>query len=341
MRTQLKPLAEQTIAIMGASSGIGRATAKLAAARGANVVVAARSGEGLDSLVEEITRAGGRAVAQPADTTEWDDVRSVVERAERQYGGLDTWVHAAAVTMYAPLEEIEPDEFRRVIDVNLVGQAFGAKAAIPALRRRGGGALVHVSSILGKRSFPLQAAYCASKHGVNGLLESLRVELEHEGLPISVTNVMPATINTPFFDKAGSRIGVRPTGPPPVYQPEAVAEAILSAAQHPVRDVVVGGASALPQLLTQAVAPRVMDLVSLVAGFATQRTDEARPDTAGNLFQPVPGHDTVEGHFGRTRSRSLWSTLATRRPPGVSTLGDALSGAAAAAGRALAKDSPR
>src|SRR5215212_3136174 len=159
---QLKPIEQQVVVLMGASSGIGRETALRFAERGAKVVVSARSEKGLASLVEEIQDKGGEAIAIPADVS----------------------------------------EFERVVDVNLMGQVYGAMAALPHIKREGVGALIHVSSMGAKRSIPLQSAYCASKHGIDGFLESLRVELQHEKLPISVTQVMPATINTPLFDKA-------------------------------------------------------------------------------------------------------------------------------------------
>ncbi|HYQ84504.1 MAG TPA: SDR family oxidoreductase [Rubrobacter sp.] len=199
---QLKRVGDQVVVLMGASSGIGRETALRFARKGAKVVVSARGEEGLDSLVEEIRREDGEAIAVPADTSEFDRVKAVADRAVQEYGRLDTWVHLAAVGLFATFEETTPEEFGRIIDVNLMGQVYGAMAALPHIKREGGGALIHVSSMGAKRSIPLQSAYCASKHGIDGFLESLRVELQHEKLPISVTQVMPATINTPLFDKA-------------------------------------------------------------------------------------------------------------------------------------------
>jgi NAD(P)-dependent dehydrogenase (short-subunit alcohol dehydrogenase family) len=148
-------------------------------------------------LVEEIRREDGEAIAVPADTSEFDQVKAVADRAVEVYGRLDTWVHLAAVGLFTTFEETTPEEFRRVIDVNLMGQVYGAMAALPQIKREDGGALIHVSSMGAKRSIPIQSAYCASKHGIDGFLESLRVELRREKLPISVTQVMPATITRP------------------------------------------------------------------------------------------------------------------------------------------------
>jgi NAD(P)-dependent dehydrogenase (short-subunit alcohol dehydrogenase family) len=307
---QLKLVGDQVVVLMGASSGIGRETALRFARKGAKVVVSARGEEGLDSLVEEIRREDGEAIAVPADTSEFDQVKAVADRAVEVYGRLDTWVHLAAVGLFTTFEETTPEEFRRVIDVNLMGQVYGAMAALPQIKREGGGALIHVSSMGAKRSIPLQSAYCASKHGIDGFLESLRVELRREKLPISVTQVMPATINTPFFDKARTKLGVKPVAPPPIYQPGIVSEAILHAAENPARDLVVGGA-AKAVILSQALSPRLLDILLRVRGFEVHYTGEPKPEDApDNLFEPIDGYNTVEGSFrDRAHPRSLYNWL--------------------------------
>ncbi len=307
---QLKLVGDQVVVLMGASSGIGRETALRFARKGAKVVVSARGEEGLDSLVEEIRREDGEAIAVPADTSEFDQVKAVADRAVQEYGRLDTWVHLAAVGLFATFEETTPEEFRRVIDVNLMGQAYGAMAALPHIKREGGGALIHVSSMGAKRSIPLQSAYCASKHGIDGFLESLRVELRREKLPISVTQVLPATINTPLFDKARTKLGVKPVAPPPIYQPGIVSEAILQAAENPARDLVVGGA-AKAVILSQALSPRLVDVLLRLRGFEVHYTREPKPeDSPDNLFEPIDGYDTVEGSFrDRAHPRSLYNWL--------------------------------
>jgi NAD(P)-dependent dehydrogenase (short-subunit alcohol dehydrogenase family) len=215
---QLKPINQQVVAVVGASSGIGRNAALQFASRGAKVVVAARSQSGLESLVEEIRGLGGEATAVVADVTVFDQLKAIADKAVEVYGRLDTWVHNAAVELYAAFEVTTPEEFKRIVDVNLMGQVHGAMAALPYLKREGRGALIHVSSIEARRSLPLQSAYAAAKHGVDGFLEALRVELMHEKLSISVTNVMPASINTPLFNKARTKLGVKPMGVPPLYR---------------------------------------------------------------------------------------------------------------------------
>ena len=306
---RLKPVEEQVVGVMGASSGIGRETALRFARREARVVVSARSEKGLNSLVEEIRDKGGEAIAIPADVSEFEQVKVVADSAAEEYGRLDTWAHLASVSLFAPLEEITPEEFKRVVEVDLMGQVYGAMAALPHLKREGRGALVHVSSVLARRSVPLQSPYCASKHGVEGFLESLRVELKHEGWPIGVTNVLPASVNTPFFDKSRTKLGYRPMSIPPFYPPGVVADALLYAAENAPRDLVVGGAGKA-LLLTQRLSPRLMDAVMLYAGFRWQQTDEPKPEEAPDyLFEPVEGDDRIEGDLGKwsfSRSLSTW-----------------------------------
>jgi len=197
---KLKSIDQQVVAVVGASSGIGRETALQFAKRRAKLVVSARSESGLNSLVYEIQKFGGEAIAVLADVSIYEQVQNIAHKTVEQYGRLDTWVHAAGTAVIAPFEQVTPDEFKRVIDVNLMGQVYGAMVALPHLRREGRGALIHVSSVEARQSLPLQSAYSASKHAVEGFLDSLRIELQQEGFPISVTNVMPAVINTPFYN---------------------------------------------------------------------------------------------------------------------------------------------
>jgi NAD(P)-dependent dehydrogenase (short-subunit alcohol dehydrogenase family) len=306
---QLKPVEEQVVVLMGASSGIGRVTALRFAKRGAKVVVSARGEQGLNSLVDELRRGGGEAVAIPDEVTDFEQVKAVADRAVEEYRRLDTWVHFAAVGLFATFEQTTPEEFERVIDVNLMGQVHGAMAALPHLKREGRGALIHISSVEAKRSFPFHSAYGASKHGIDGFLEALRVELKHEGWPISVTQVMPGTINTPFFDKGRTKLGVKPVGIPPIYEPETVSNIILYAAENPARDLVSGGA-AQALIINQRLSPRMLDAVLTTrAGFSPQMTEEPRTEgEPDNLYSPIRGHDTAKNGF-RALSRSFYNWL--------------------------------
>jgi NAD(P)-dependent dehydrogenase (short-subunit alcohol dehydrogenase family) len=307
---KLKPIENQVVVVMGASSGIGRETALRFAKRGAKVVVAARNEAGLRSLEDEIRALGGEARVVVADVSEFEQVEAVAQSAVEEYGQLDTWVHLAAAGLFAPFDQTEPDEFRRVVEVDLMGQVYGAMAALPHIKREGRGALVHISSVVGKRSASLQSAYSASKHGVEGFLESLRVELLRDGWDtIGVTNVIPAAINTPFFTKARTKLGVKPKGFPPIYQPGVVADAILYSAEKAPREIVAGGAGK-GMLLTQRLSPRLMDAIMVRGGFGSQMTDEpkstADPD---GLYAPMKGQDRVEGDFSEQalpRSPLTW-----------------------------------
>ena len=306
----LKPIHEQAVVVVGANSGIGRETALRFAERGAKMVVAGRSLPSLTELVAEIRLRGGEAVAHTADVSQFDQVQALAERAIELYGRIDTWVHAAAVSLYAPFRETSPDEFRQVIEVNLIGQAFGAMAALPHLERAGGGALIHIGSVESKRSFPLHSAYAASKHGMIGFIDALRVELMHDRTPISVTTILPAGINTPFFDKTLTRLGVKPRPSPPVYEPVVVAEAILHAAEHPVRELYVGGAGKSMEWLHR-LSPSLADRLFSRFAYRVQMTNQPKSDHAPhNLYEHLEGYDQVKGSFSKeARSISLYTGL--------------------------------
>jgi NAD(P)-dependent dehydrogenase (short-subunit alcohol dehydrogenase family) len=298
MLFQHKPINQQVVAVVGASSGIGRDTARKFAQKGAKVIVTSRSKEGLATLVKDITMLGGEAIAIPADVADFEQVKAIADGAVEHFGRLDTWVHLAATAVIGPFSEVTPEEFKRVIDVNLMGQVYGAMAALPHLKREGRGALIHVTSLEARRSLPLQSSYSSSKHGVEGFLDSLRVELQHEGIPISVTNVLPATINTPFYNKAKTKLGVQPTGIPPYYQPELVTDAILHVAEHPRRDIIVGDAGRILDIF-QKLSPQLLDTALSLIAIQGQRTNIPKSENdANNLFEPIQGYDTAKGDYG-------------------------------------------
>ena len=294
---QLKPISQQVVAIVGASSGIGRETALQFARKGAKIVVSARNERGLNSLVEEIHALGSEAEAITADVADFERVKAIADYTVEQYGSLDTWVHCAATGILAPFEEITPEEFKRVVDVTLMGQVYGAMVALPYLKQQGRGAMIHVSSMEGRRALPLQSAYSTAKHGLEGLLESLRVELQHEKIPVSVTSIKPAVINTPFYNHVLTKLGVKPTGLPPYYSPQLVAEAILHTAEHPTRDFIVGDVGRILDI-SQRLSPELMDAILVAIGFKGQRTSEPKAvDDPNNLYAPMEGYTQVEGDF--------------------------------------------
>lgn len=294
---KLKSIDQQVVAVVGASSGIGRETALQFAKLRANLVVSACSESGPNSLVSEIQKLGGEAIAVLADVSIYEQVQNIAHKTAEQYGRLDTWVRAAGTAVIAPFEQVTSDEFKRVIDVNLMGQVYGAMVALPHLRREGRGALIHLSSVEARQSLPLRSAYSASKHAVEGFLDSLRIELQQEGLPISVTNVMPAVINTPFYNKARTKIGVKPTGVPPYYQPSLVAEAILHVAENPTRDVFVGDIGRVLDALHR-LSPDLSDALVGKISIQGQRTSVIKSESdPNNLFEPIEGYDTTTGDF--------------------------------------------
>lgn len=302
---QLKSISEQVVAIVGASSGIGRETALQFAQKGASVVVSARNELGLNSLVAQIQATGGEAKAISGDVADFERVKAIADYTVEQYGRIDTWVHCAATGILAPFEEITPKEFKRVIDVTLMGQVYGAMAALPHLKQTGRGAMIHVSSMEGRRALPLQSPYSTAKHGLEGFLESLRVELQHEKIPISVTSIKPAVINTPFYNHVLTKLGVKPTGLPPYYSPKLVAEAILHTAEHPTRDFIVGDVGRILDL-AQKLSPELMDALLVAVGFTGQRTSEPKSaDGQNNLYAPMDGYTQVEGDFNNLTIPSI------------------------------------
>jgi NAD(P)-dependent dehydrogenase (short-subunit alcohol dehydrogenase family) len=310
-----RSVSDQVVVVAGASSGIGRATALEFAGRGARVVAAARNTEALDTLVAQIRRTGGSAVAVPADIADEASVRALAEAAERHHGRIDTWVNVAAVGVWGRIEDITAAEFDRVMRINFLGHVHGVQAALPALRRAGGGGIIGLVSVEGVRAVPLHAPYTTSKFALRALYDCLRMELALQGTPIAVTSILPASIDTPFFEQARSKLGAMPKPPPPVYAPELVADAVVYAAEHPRREITVGGAG-LAFFLAQRLAPALTDAIMAIPriGAGSMRSD--RPDTGvDNLDRPVPGPGQVHGSYsGRVLRRSPLTRLMTRRP---------------------------
>jgi short-subunit dehydrogenase len=255
MAIRLKKLRDQVIVITGASSGIGLSTARMAARQGASLVLAARSGEDLDHLVSGIQSQRGRAIAVTADVAREDDVRRIADEARRVFGGFDTWVNNAGASVYGRALEVSIDDMRRLFETNVWGVVYGSRVACEELRQRGG-ALINVGSEVSDQPIPLQVAYSASKHAVKAWTDGLRMELESEGAPVSVTLIKPGPIDTPYPHHAENYLEDEPTHAPPVYKPEAVARAILHAAATPVRELFVGGGAKLASTLHR-VAPQL------------------------------------------------------------------------------------
>jgi short-subunit dehydrogenase len=281
---KLKKLSEQVVVITGASSGIGLVTARQAARRGAKLVLAARAEDALRLLAEEINAQGGEAVYVAADVGREADVRRIAEEALARFGRVDTWVNNAGVSIYGKILDTPVEDMRRLYETNFWGVVYGSLVAAEVLRRRGG-ALINVGSTVSDRAIPLQGVYSSSKHAVKGFTDALRMELEEEGAPVSVTLIKPAAIDTPYTKHAKNFLEKEPAVPPPVYAPEVVAEAILHCAETPERDVFAGGGGKAMSLMDKY-TPRLGDKMMETFMFDAQKQDEpARPRGDAGLYE--------------------------------------------------------
>ena len=287
MAISLKPLNGQVIVVTGATSGNGLAVVEQAVRQGAAVVAAARNAAALDALRLRLSANGARIVTCVADVSDPAAVEHIAEAALAAFGGFDSWVNNAGTGTYGTLDQVPLADHRRVFDVNYFGVLHGSLVAARHLRSRGGGAIINVGSILGDRAIVQQGPYCATKHAVQALTDTLRMELEREGAGISVTLIKPGAIDTPFPEHARNFMDQPPRLPPPLYTPEVVADAILFACANPRRTLYAGGGGLLSSLLSQA-APRLADLIMEATGIRAQQKpdDPGDPTRRDNLYEP-------------------------------------------------------
>ena len=304
------------IVVTGASGGIGRATAKLFAERGATLALLARGEEGLHGARQEVEALGGQARVYPVDTADAQAVDKVAEQVEEDLGEIDTWVNVAFTSVFARFVDIEPEEFDRVTQVTYLGFVNGTRAALRRMLPRDRGTIVQVGSTLAYRGIPLQSAYCGAKHATQGFHESLRTELLHDGSRVQVTMVQMPAVNTPQFSWVLSRLPRQAQPVPPIYQPEVAARAVVYAADHPGRrEYWVGGTTAAT-LIANAVAPGLLDRYLARTGFDAQQTDADKPaDQPANLWEPADGSDGrdfgAHGLFddrAHQRSLQVWAS---------------------------------
>lgn len=331
----------RTVVVTGASGGVGRAVARAFGRRGDRVALLARGERGLAAAAGEVTAAGGRALVLPTDVADPDAVDRAAERAESELGPLDVWVNTAFTGILAPFDRIGPAEFRRVVEVTFLGFVHGTRSALRRMRPRNSGTVVQVGSALAYRGIPLQTAYCAAKHAIQGFHESLRCELLHERSRVHVTMVQLPAVNTPQFDWALSRLVRRPRPVAPIYQPERAAAAVLFAAGHPRRREYWVGTSTALTLVANAVAPGLLDRYLARTGYAAQQSDErADDDRPVNLWQPADGirgrdfgaHGRFDDEAGGTaHDPQLWASRHHGVLGGVALAGLAAAGAAGAA----------
>ncbi|MGH8191594.1 MAG: SDR family oxidoreductase [Rhodanobacteraceae bacterium] len=306
MKQQFK---HKVVVVTGASAGVGRATAIAFAKHGARVALIARGKQGLESARREIELAGGEALDIPADVADAQAVEAAADQVEKQLGPIDVWVNDAMVTIFAPVHDIEADEFKRATEVTYLGSVYGTMAALKRMRQRDRGTIVQVSSALAYRSIPLQSAYCGAKHALVGFIDSLRSELIHERSNVRITSVQMPALNTPQFGWARNKMPNRPQPVPPIFQPEVAADAILFAASHKRRDVPVGSPTWKAEW-GQKFFPGLLDRYLGRTAYEGQQTDEVddhqRPD---NLFVPVESDPGTHGTFDEeatSDSPALW-----------------------------------
>ena len=308
----MRSMSSEVVVITGASAGVGRATARRFASAAARIGLIARGREGLEATAREIERAGGRALVLPLDVADADAVDGAARQVEEELGPIDVWINNAMATIFAPLADVEPDEYRRATEVTYLGTVWGTMAALRRMRRRNRGTIVQVGSALAYRGIPLQAPYCGAKHAIQGFTESLRTELLHDRSQVQVTLVHLPAHNTPQFEWGRSKMPRQPQPVPPIFQPEVAAEAIEYAAHHRRRQIYVAWPT-VKAIFGNKVAPGVLDLILAKHGYDEQQTEEpAQPGRPDNLFEPVDSDRGPHGPFdGRSIDRSwlLWANL--------------------------------
>ena len=304
----------EVVVITGASAGVGRATARKFAEQGAHIGLLARGRAGLEAAREEVEAAGGKALVLPTDVADAEAVEAAATAVEREFGPIDIWVNNAMVSVFSPALEMTPQEFKRVTEVTYLGYVHGTLAVLKRMLPRDAGHIVQVGSALAYRGIPLQSAYCAAKHAIQGFTESLRAELLHEGSQVKLTMVQMPALNTPQFAWVKTRLPRYPYPVPPIYRPEVAAEAIYWAAHHDRPELYVG-LSTVKAIVGDKLAPRLLDRYLARTGYQSQQADRpVDPNRPDNLWQPVDA-DQDHGAHGpyadqsRTHSSQLWATM--------------------------------
>jgi NAD(P)-dependent dehydrogenase (short-subunit alcohol dehydrogenase family) len=305
----------KVVVITGATSGVGRATARMFAERGCHVGLLARGEDALKATAAEVEDMGGRALAIPTDVADASDVEEAAGKIEAEFGGIDVWINNAMTSVFAPFWQIGTDEYERVTAVTYLGVVNGTRAALTRMMPRNRGAIVQVGSALAYRGIPLQSAYCGAKHAIQGFTESLRCELMHDRIKVHVTMVQLPALNTPQFRMVKSRLPHKAQPVPPIYQPEVAARAIVWAAEHPHRHESWVGATTAATIMANDVAPGLLDRYLALTGVKGQQTDEPEdPNRPYNLWEPVPGDHGAHGDFDdRAHAGSVEVTLSTKK----------------------------
>ncbi len=312
----------EVVVVTGASAGVGRAVVRRFAREGAHIALLARGLDGLEGAARDVEQAGGRALVLPTDVASWEQVDEAARRTEETFGPIDVWVNNAMTSVFSPVREMRADEYRRVTEVTYLGSVHGTLAALHRMTPRNHGSIVQVGSALAYRGIPLQSAYCAAKHAIQGFMDSLRCELLHDNSAVLLTHVHLPAMNTPQFGWVKSRLPNKAQPVPPIYQPEVAADAIFWAAHNERREIWVGTPT-VKAILGNRVAPGLLDRYLAASGFKSQQTDEPEdPSRPDNLWEPVAGDHGAHGTFGEeaaAASPQLWASL-HRRTLTVGTL---------------------
>jgi NAD(P)-dependent dehydrogenase (short-subunit alcohol dehydrogenase family) len=302
----------EVVVITGASAGLGRATAMAFARQGAHIGLLARGKERLETARREVEAVGGKALAAPTDVADPDQVEAAAAAVEKEFGPIDIWVNNAMTSVFSPVKEMKPEEYRRVTEVTYLGQVYGTLAALKRMLPRDRGAIILVGSALAYRGIPLQSSYCAAKHAIQGFFDSLRPELIHDGSHVRATMIQMPAMNTPQFQWVKSRLPNKPQPVPPIFQPEVAAEVIVWAAHHDRREIFVGMPT-VEAIVANKLEPGMLDRYLAKTGFKSQQTEEpADPNRPDNLWEPAPGDFGAHGPFddrARNWSPQVWATL--------------------------------
>jgi short-subunit dehydrogenase len=296
----------ETVVVTGASAGLGRAIAREFGRHGANVALIARGIDGLKAAQREVEELGGRALVLPLDVADSEAVETAAATVEDQLGPIDIWVNDAMVSVFSPVKEMLPEEYKRVTDVTYLGFVYGTLAALKRMLPRDRGTIVQVGSALAYRSIPLQSAYCAAKHAISGFTDSLRCELIHDKSRVHVTMVQMPALNTTQFGWVKSRLKHKAQPVPPIFQPEVGARAVYWAAHHKRRELYVG-MSTVEAIVGNKIAPGMLDHYLGRTGYASQQTSQPEsPDRANNLWEPLAGDHGAHGAFDQRARGKSW-----------------------------------
>lgn len=307
--TSKKKIDEQVIVITGASSGIGLATARLAARKGARVVLASRNEEDLQKITDGINNDDGSAIYVTADVSKEEDIQKIAEHAIEKFGGFDTWVNNAAVGLFGKLTDIPIEDERRLFETNFWGVVYGSRAAFDHLREKGG-TIINIGSVLSNRALPLQGTYSASKHAVKAFSDAFRMEIEKENIPVTVTALRPGSVNTPFVEHARNWMSEKATLPPPYYDPDVVARAIVQCAQTSHRDITVGNLLGSVIIQLEHLFPRTLDKLMERKAFESQKREDEPKTEEDGLYDAPPKEGRIRGDYdGPVLQHNLYADI--------------------------------